>query len=64
MNFRVYFFCLFISLISLWCCLGPYGAFHCALVYIRILERAESRVKTPQCLTDLKKVSALCQEIR
>ncbi|KAI9553581.1 hypothetical protein GHT06_021502 [Daphnia sinensis] len=44
--------------------LGPYGAYHCAHLYIHILQRAKSRVKVPQFLTDLNKVSALCQEIK
>ncbi|XP_057378262.1 endoribonuclease Dicer-like [Daphnia carinata] len=44
--------------------LGPYGAYHCAHLYIHILQRAKSRVKVPQFLTDLNKVTALCQEIK
>ncbi|KZS04781.1 Uncharacterized protein APZ42_032147 [Daphnia magna] len=44
--------------------LGPYGAYHCAHVYIRILQQAKSRVKVPQFLADLNKVSALCREIK
>jgi hypothetical protein len=60
----VYIFCLFISLIDFGVFLGPYGAFHCAHVYIRILERTKSRAKTAQFLTDLIRVSALCQEVR
>lgn len=44
--------------------LGPYGAYHCAHVYIHILQQAKSRVKVPQFLADLNKVSALCREIK
>lgn len=44
--------------------IGPYGAFHCALVYVRILQAAKSRAKVPQFALDLEKVSFLCQRIR
>ena len=44
--------------------IGPYGAFHCAFAYIRTLQRAKSRAKHTQFVTDLNKVITLCQEIR
>ncbi|KAK4025948.1 hypothetical protein OUZ56_014980 [Daphnia magna] len=40
---------------------GPYGAFHCAQVYIPILETAKMRVRK---VSDFNKVITLCYQIR
>ncbi|XP_059352941.1 endoribonuclease Dicer-like [Daphnia carinata] len=40
---------------------GPYGAFHCAQVYIPILERAKMRQRN---ISDINKVIILCHQIR
>lgn len=44
--------------------IGPYGAFHCAQVYMEILPGFKGRVKVSHLATDLDKVTLLCKLIR
>lgn len=43
--------------------LGPYGAFHCSQIYVRVLERTKSKAKNVEFKTILDRVSSHCSYI-